>query len=174
MKLTKKQLEKAIRRSLIKEFKSPNQIIPQNIDIPGLFSGDGFPPKDNNKEREGPENKCTAFQEIHEYISYLYGTLVEWFINKSIPKYQHLQPIQDVTDIPFEIAIADHGVYIAKELIVKCGRYNSNIIKFIKRPSVILGEDPEMGYNKNFNVPGIDRKELIHIVQVLRNSILRL
>ena len=168
MRLTRRQL-----RSLIKEFKSPDQIKAPEVDIPGILSGDGFPPIDDDDDREGPENKCPSFQEIHEHISYLYGTLFEFFINKNIKEYQHLE-IYEVTDIPFELAIKDHGVYIAKELVQKCGRYNSNILKIIKNPRVLLGDDPEMSILQNFSVPGIERHELIYTIQVLRHSILRL
>ena len=73
-----------------------------------------------------------------------------------------------------ELAIKDHGVYIAKELIRKCGRYNSNILKIISNPRVLLGDDPSMSFRQNFSVPGIELHELKYTILVLRHSILRM
>ena len=85
MKITRRQL-----RKLIKEFKITGQIVTPKIDLPGTSSGDGFPPIDDDGDNEGPGNRCQTFQEIHESISYLYGTLVEFFINKKLTDYEHL------------------------------------------------------------------------------------
>ena len=176
MKLTKNKIRKLIIEALLKEYKRTGEeftITPPKLDIPGLMSGNQDPPDDDDDEREGPENKCQSFQEIHEAVSYMYGTLVEWFMNKNITDYSHLD-IYDVTDIPLELAIKDHGIYIAKELLKKCGRYNTHILKFISNPFILLSEDPEYAYNQNFSVSGIEKDELIHTIWVLHSSIKRI
>ena len=90
-----------------------------------------------------------------------------------VSDYDHLE-VNEFTDIPFEIAVRNHGIHTAKELIAKCGRGNVSIVTLMSNPKVILGDDPIRSYNKNFQDltrQGIDRNELKHTILILRQSI---
>jgi hypothetical protein len=163
MKLTRKEL-----RKVISEFR-----LPEKMYTPNITSGNGFPPPADNPGNGGGQNKCQNFEEVHDAISYLHGELTEYFINMPVADYEHLD-VYEFTDIPFDIAARNHGIQVAKELIAKCGRYNSSVMALMTNPKVLLGDDPIRSYNQNFqnmSRQGIERNELKHTILILRQAI---
>ena len=99
MKLTKKQIRKLIRGSLLKEFKDSGEqftITPPKFDIPGIISGDGFPPDDEPSPGGGGES-CSDFGPKYNE-SYLYVLDV---FNLAYP-YNHFDPD----------ALSSHAVFL--------------------------------------------------------------
>ena len=163
MKISRNQLKK-----LIKEFKLPEKLYTPDIDL-----GGGFPPPIDEPNNRGGGNKCQNFEEVHNAISFLHSELTEYFINMPVADYEYLD-VYEYTDIPFEIAVRNHGIHTAKKIIAKCGRGNSSIVTLMSNPKILLGDDPIRSYNKNFqnfSRQGIEKNELIHTIQILRHSI---